>query len=279
VIDLNKLMFPIKGLISRLQSQRAIALSILALIVILSVLAPWIAPHDPLHAETGDELKPPSAIHPFGTDLLGRDVYSRVLYGGRSTLSVAGLALALAVLPGLVIGLIAGYTTGMIDEIVTVVLDALLAFPALLLALTIVAIVGGGPLQVGVAVGLAGIPPYARVVRAAALSVRAQPFVEAARAIGAMPGHIVIYHVAPNLANTLVGFATVILSWAILNAATLNFLGFGGDPSVPEWGSMLASSRQAFRVAPWAAIAPGVAIMVTLFAVNLVADTLTRHSR
>ena len=113
-------------------------------------------------------------------------------------------------------------------------------------------------------------------VSAATLAVRGQPFVEAAQAIGATPGQILVYHVAPNLVNTLVGFGTVILSWAILNAATLNFLGFGGDPSSPEWGSMLAESRQAFRVAPWAAIAPGVAIMITLLAVNLFADTLTR---
>ncbi len=264
-------------LISRVKSRRAFSLSILALIVAVSALAPWIAPHDPLHAETGEELKPPSVRFPLGTDLLGRDVYSRLLYGGRSTLSAAALALVLAVGPGLLLGIVGGYVGGSLDHAISALLNALLAFPSLLLALSVVAIVGSGPIQVAIAVGLAGIAPYARVVRAATLAVRTRLFVEAARSTGATASHILLYHVAPNLVNTLVGFGTVILSWAILNAATLNFLGFGGDPAQPEWGSMLAESRQAFRVAPWAAIVPGVAIMITLLAVNLVADTITRR--
>ncbi len=257
--------------------QRALSLLALALIVGASLFAPWIVPHDPLYAETGKELRSPSPEYPFGTDLLGRDVYSRVLEGGRQTLSVALLALVLTVAPGLLLGLVAGYAGGLVDQVIGALLDALLAFPALLLALSIVASLGNGPPQIGIAVGLAGMPSYARVARAATLSIRTRPFVDAAQALGARPARILFYHILPNVMPTLVGFATVILSWAILNAATLSFLGFGGDPSTPEWGSMLAEGRDAFRAAPWAVIAPGLAIMVTLLVVNLFADTLAQQ--
>jgi peptide/nickel transport system permease protein len=255
--------------------RRLLPLLALALIAAISLLAPWLVPHDPLRAVTGQELLPPSTRYPLGTDLLGRDVYSRVLYGGRSTLSVAALALALAVVPGLVVGVIAGYADGLIDHMISAVLDALLAFPGLLLALAVIAIVGNGPIQVAMAVGLGGMPSYARVARVATRSVRARPFVEAAYALGARPIRVLVGHILPNMAGPLIGFATVILSWAILNAATLNFLGLGGDPAAPEWGTMLAEGRQAFRLAPWAVIAPGLAIMITLLVVNWLADTIT----
>jgi ABC-type dipeptide/oligopeptide/nickel transport system permease subunit len=249
---------------------------VLIVIIVLSLLAPWIAPHDPLYAGYV-ALRPPSLQFIFGTDLLGRDVFSRVLHGGRWTLSVAALALILSVIPGLALGLLAGYAGGIVDQGIGVLLNALLAFPNLLVALSIIAILGNGPLQVAVAVGLAGIAPYARVARAAALSVRSRPFVEAARALGARPLRILLIYLLPNMAGTLTAFATVILSWAILSAATLNFLGFGGNPAIPEWGAMLAEGRQAIRVAPWAVIAPGVAITLTVLTVTLFADTLAKQ--
>jgi peptide/nickel transport system permease protein len=254
---------------------RKFSLTSLAVIIGLSVLAPWITPHDPLYAGYV-ALQPPSSQFPSGTDLLGRDVLSRVLHGGRWTLSVAALSLILSVIPGLALGLLSGYAGGIVDQGIGVLLNALLAFPNLLVALSVVAILGNGPLQVAVAVGLAGMPPYARVARAATLSVRSRPYVEAARALGARPFRILIVHLLPNMASTLVAFATVTLSWAILSAATLNFLGFGGNPAIPEWGSMLAEGRQAIRVAPWAVIAPGVAIMLTVLSVTLFADTVTK---
>jgi peptide/nickel transport system permease protein len=247
-------------------------LALIGIIVIASLLAPWIAPYDPLHGENGQELQPPSARYVLGTDMLGRDVFSRVLYGGRVTLAVAVAALALTVVPGLVLGLLAGYAGGALDQAITALLNALLAFPSLLLALGIVAIAGNGPLQVAVAVGLAGMPSYARIVRGATRVVRASPYVEAARSIGAGPLRVLIVHILPNLAGPLIAFGTVILGWAIISAATLNFLGLGGTLSIPEWGAMLAEGRQAFRVAPWAVLAPGTAIMITLFAVNTLAD-------
>ncbi len=254
-----------------------IPLLILTAIIVISLLAPLIAPYDPLSAPSGEELRPPSLTHFLGTDLLGRDVFSRVLYGGRWTLSVAALALLLAFIPGLILGMIAGVNGGLIDHTITIVLDALLAFPGLLLAMSLIALLGNGPFQIAVAVGLAAMPGYARIVRSATLSIREQPYVEAARAIGARPLRVLFWHILPNMAVTLIAFATVILSWAILSAAALNFLGFGGDPALPEWGTMLAEGRQAFRAAPWAAIAPGVAIMFTLFVVNVFAAALEQQ--
>jgi len=254
-------------------------LVILGVIIILSLLAPLIAPHDPLQTYSGEELRPPSARFPLGSDLLGRDVWSRVLYGGRLTLTVAVMALLIAVVPGLIVGMAAGYRGGIWDQTLSALIDALLAFPGLLLALSIVAIIGNGPAQVAFAVGFGGTPAYARIVRSALLAVKARPFVEAAYAIGATPRRVLLAHLLPNMLPTLVAFATVILSWAIVSAAALNFLGFGGELAAPEWGTMLAEGRQAFRVAPWAALAPGAAIMITLLAVNLCADSLTRIGR
>ncbi|MCC7448982.1 MAG: ABC transporter permease [Anaerolineae bacterium] len=247
----------------------------LGAIIVVSLLAPLIAPHDPLQTYSGEELRPPSARFPLGSDLLGRDVWSRVQYGGRLTLTVAVTALLIAVVPGLVVGTAAGYCGGKVDQLLSALIDALLAFPGLLLALSIVAIIGNGPLQVACAVGFAGMPAYARIVRSAVLAVKSRPFVEAAWAVGATPRRILLAHLLPNMFPTLVAFATVILSWAIVSAAALNFLGFGGELAAPEWGTMLAEGRQAFRVAPWAALAPGAAIMITLLAVNLCADSLT----
>ncbi len=254
-------------------------LAALGIIIALSVLAPVIAPHDPLQTYSGEELCPPSARFPLGTDLLGRDVLSRVLYGGRLTLTVAVMALITAVGPGLIVGVSAGYLGGIVDQGLTALIDALLAFPGLLLALSIVAIVGNGPAQVAFAVGFAGMPSYARIARSALLAVKHRPYVEAAQAIGATPCRVLLVHLLPNMLPTLIAFATVILSWAIVSAAALNFLGFGGNLAAPEWGTMLAEGRQAFRVAPWAVLAPGAAIMVTLLTVNLFADSLARPDR
>jgi peptide/nickel transport system permease protein len=252
---------------------------LLGLIAVISLLAPLIAPYDPLD-EAGQTLEAPSAAHPFGTDLIGRDVFSRVLYGGGRTLLIAVLALLFSVLPGLITGLVAGYNGGWPDLLIGALADGLLAIPSLLIALSVVAITGNGPAQVALAVGISGWPTYTRVTRAATRAVRALPFVEAAQSIGAPPGHILRWHVLPNIAQSLIGFATVTLGWAIMSAATLNFLGFGGDLASPEWGAMLADGRQVYRIAPWVALAPGLAIMLTLFVVNRLADAIgeTGHS-
>jgi peptide/nickel transport system permease protein len=259
----------------RIPTASALLLGGLALVVLASLAAPLLAPYDPL-AQSGESLAPPDGAHPFGTDLIGRDVWSRVLHGGARTLSIAALSVALSVLPGLVLGLTAGYFGGILDTAFTALFDALLAIPALLVALAVVALAGSGAAQIALAVGVSGLASYARMVRASTRAVRVLPYVEAAHSLGAHPGGILVRHVLPNIARPLLAFAGVTLSWAIMSAAALHFLGFGGDPSAPEWGAMLAEGRQVYRAAPWAALAPGLAITVTLLLVNGLAGRLVR---
>jgi peptide/nickel transport system permease protein len=267
------------SLVRRQNHRLVVAVSLLAVIVLLSVLAPWLARHNPRQANTAEQFRPPSESYLFGTDLLGRDVFSRVLYGGRRTLGVALLTLGVTLLPGLVIGLAAGYAGHWIDGALMTLMDALLAFPSLLLALSLVALLGNGMVQIALAVGIAGIPGYARVTRAAVLEARVKPFVEGARAIGARPQGIVWRYILPTITPPLLAFAGVTLSWALLNGAALMFLGYGGDISAPDWGVMLADGRQVFRIAPWVAIAPGMALSLTVFGINLLASGLNRRAR
>ncbi len=250
---------------------------LLSLIVLMVALAPWLATHDPRRAKPVDQLQAPSRTYLFGTDLLGRDVFSRVLYGGQNTLRIAALTLAITVGPGLLIGITAGYAGWWIDAGLMMLMDVLLAFPSLLLALAMVALLGSGTEQIALAVGIAGIPAYARVTRAAVLEARTRLYIEAARGLGAGPGGILWRHVIPSVLPTLLAFAGVTLSWAILNSATLLFLGYGGDISAPDWGVMLADGRQAFRTAPWVAAAPGAALSLTVFAINLLASGLGKQ--
>lgn len=253
-----------------------VGLVVLAIMVLLALLAPILATHDPRHAEPGDALQAPSGAHWLGTDRLGRDVYSRVLYGGRRTLGVAAVTVLISLLPGLLIGLLAGSGSRALDAGLMALMDALLAFPSLLLALALVALLGNGLWQVAGAVGIAGVPAYARVVRAAVLEARSGEYVTAARAIGARSAGILWRHVLPAASPALLSFAGVTLSWALLNSAALMFLGLGGDISAPDWGVMLADGRQAFRTAPWIAAAPGVALSLTVMAINLSAADLGR---
>jgi peptide/nickel transport system permease protein len=180
---------------------------------------------------------------------------------------------------GLLIGLEAGYFGRWVDRVLMILMDALLAFPSLLLALALVALLGNGAVQIALAVGVAGIPAYARVTRAAVLEARERPFVEVARGLGSRPLGILWRHIVPAITPPLLAFAGVTLSWAILNSAALMFLGYGGDLSAPDWGVMLADGRQAFRTAPWVAIAPGVALSLTVLAINTLAGSLGRMRR
>ena len=244
--------------------------ALIALIVLLAIAAPWLARADP-RAAVAEPLQEPSGVHWFGTDLLGRDVFSRTLYGGRRMLIVAALALLVTVPPGVLIGVLAGYAGRWGDAALMALVDAMLAFPSLLLALALVALVGRGTVQIAVAVGVAGVPTYARMTRAAVLEARSRPFVEAARALGASPVGIMVRHIVPTVAPTLAAFAGVSLSWALLNSAALTFLGYSGDISAPDWGVMLAEGRAVFRTAPWVALAPGVALSALVWALNGVA--------
>jgi glutathione transport system permease protein len=251
----------------------AILASLLAGLGLMALCAPWLAPTDPL-ALVAPPLTPPSVSHWLGVDHLGRDILSRLLFGGRWTLGAASLAAIIAVLPGTLLGLAAGYFEGTIDTLVSRALDVLLAFPRLLLALGIVALTGKGLLNVTLAVGLVGIPVIARVVRGATRAVRRQTFIEASRALGSGDPAIIRRHIWPNVAGTALVVMTLQMGWAILDVSALSFLGLGPPLGTPEWGTMLNEARIVLRDAPWAALAPGLALALTVLAINLLGDAL-----
>ncbi len=242
-------------------------------------LASFLAPAGPLAADTTRGLLPPGPGGPLGTDLLGREVLARLLWGGRLTLGMGLLALAVAVGLGLPAGMVAGTFGGRTEGVLMRLVDALLAFPSLLLAMAVVALMGPGVGSVAVAVGLAAAPAYARVARSAALEVRAQPYVDAARALGGSEWRVLVRHVLPNAAPPLVAFAATQLGWVLLNGAALNFLGLGAPPGTPEWGAMLAEGRGYLRDAPWVSTFPGLALTLTVLAANLVGDGLQETLR
>lgn len=255
------------------------ALAWLALVGLGAAMAPLLAPAGPLVADTTRALLPPGVGGPLGTDPLGRDVLARLLWGARWTLGMGLTALAVSVGLGLPTGMIAGVFGGRVEAVLMRLVDALLAFPGFLLAMALVALLGPGMGSVALAVGMAAAPAYARVARSAALEVRTQPYVDAARAVGNNEWRILVRHVLPNAAAPLVAFAAVQLGWVLLNGAALNFLGLGAPPGAPEWGAMLAEGRGYLRDGPWASTFPGLALTLTVLAANLVGDGLQETLR
>lgn len=251
-----------------------VASAFLMLVVLLSLAAPLVAPDDPMAVDVAVQLQPPTLAHLAGTDLFGRDVLSRLLHGGRLTLSIALLAMVVAMLPGVSLGMLAGFYEGWPDALISRLTDVLLTIPYLLLALGVVALLGPGPANVALGIGLAGIAGTVRVVRAAVVGVRRRPFVLAARAIGCTNRRTLLRHILPNVAGPILVVTTLQLGWAILNIAALNFLGVGTRPGVPEWGAMLNEGRGFIRQAPWIAAAPGTLLTLTVLSVNLVGDGL-----
>ncbi len=239
-----------------------------------AALAPVIAPYSPIDQAFSDQLRPPSWAHLFGTDEFGRDIFSRVLYGARIALAVGFLADGIALAAGVALGLVAGYFGGRVDAVVMRCVDVLLAFPYLLLAMIVVAILGPGLSNAMIAIGIVYAPQFARVVRGAVLAVRGQEFVEAAGAVGAGSGRILLRHVLPNVISPTLVMATLTVGFAIVETAGLSFLGLGASPPTPEWGSMLATGRSYMLTAPWIATFPGLAILVTVIGFNLAGDGL-----
>ena len=248
--------------------------SVLGVLVVLVILAPVLAPADPMQTDAAAQLQPPGQAHLLGTDLLGRDVISRALYGGRRTLVIAGIATLIAVVPGALLGVTAGTLRGSADEAVVVVLNAILAFPSLVVALAALTLMGAGWLPLATATGFSLLASFARVARSAVIGIRNMPYVEAAQSMGASRWHIMQQHILPNIETTLLAYAGVIFGYTILNSAMLSALGLGGEPGVPDWGTMLADGRTAFRAAPWIGLIPGLAITATVWAVNRIADRL-----
>lgn len=244
-------------------------------ILILTVTAPFIVPYDWNATSQCRRLAPMSEAHWFGCDLFGRDLLSRVLVGARYSLGMGVSTVVISLVFGASLGVIIAYAGGRVDRVGARVIDALLCFPPIILAILIVAVLGVGLWNAALAVGISGIPRFARITRAATLSLTAREFVEAARAMGANSSRVMLRHLLPNLAPILIVLTTLDLGGAVLFTATLSFLGLGAQPPTPEWGAMLNAGREYVRYAPWTMVFPGLALFLTVMAVNLVGDRLS----
>ena len=249
-------------------------LAIVLVFVLCGVFAPLIAPYDPYHNDLMNVLMPPSSEHWFGTDELGRDLFSRVLYGARISLIEGVVSVALAMMAGVPIGIVSGYAGGRTDAVIMRVIDVLLAFPGVLLAIVIISILGPGLTNAIIAVAVYTIPIFARLARGSTLVVKDEPYVEAARAAGLSDMRILARHVFPNISATLFVMMTLRVAISILTAASLSFLGLGAQAPLPEWGAMLSNSRNAMLIAPHVALFPGLAIILLVFGLNLFQDGL-----
>jgi peptide/nickel transport system permease protein len=253
-----------------------VALIGLAMVVIyvgVALTVGFLPLHDPLLPST-QRLVGPSPEFPFGTDALGRDLLSRIMFGARLSIRVAVLSVVIATLVGGTLGLVSGYLGGLADMAIGRVLDVFFAFPAILLALGIVAALGPDPNNVIVAIAVVYTPIFARVVRGPVLALKAREFVEAARAVGATRARIVIRHIVPNLMSTLIVQVSLALSWAVLTEGALSFLGLSAQPPAPSWGVMLSEGRQYLEFATHLAVFPGLAIMIAVLGFNLLGDGL-----
>jgi peptide/nickel transport system permease protein len=241
-------------------------------ILLLTIFAPVLAQHDPNHTAPSIQMQSPSFKYLLGTDYLGRDVFSRLLYGGQRTLLITTLAAVLAIVIGSSIGLASGIAESWLDTTLAALINAFLAIPNLLLALVILTLLGAGGVPLIIATGFTEIAPVARVMRVATRSVLAQPYVEAGYAIGLKRWHILIYYVLPNIRNILLSYCSITLSYCLFNNAALSYLGLGGETGAADWGVMLAEGRNTLYDAPWVAIAPGVAITLTIWSINSLFD-------
>lgn len=255
---------------------------ILALVVFCALFADAVAPYAPNDQDYLAITEAPTMAHPFGTDDLGRDVLSRVIYGSRISLQVGVIAVGIALMLGVTLGLVAGYVGGTVDDVAMRIMDAVQAFPGLILALGITAALGPRfpwmpPIwHAMIAIGIVATPAISRLTRAQVLSIREREFVAAARVIGASPSKIIWRHIWPNVTAPIIVQATLLVATAILTEASLSFLGVGVKPPTATWGSMLRTGSQYLEVAPWLAFAPGVAIFATVLAFNFVGDGLRR---
>lgn len=253
----------------------AVGGGLVALLLLVAVFAPLLSRYDPILGDVSDGMQAPSFAHWLGTDDQGRDVLTRVIYGARLSLSVAVISVSIGVVVGVSIGLTAGYAGGLIDLLLMRVIDALLAFPALLLAISITAALGPQIQNAMIAIGVVSIPVYARLTRGQVLSLRERDYVSAARAIGVSPVGIAVRHILPNMANTLIIQATLTTAFAILQEAVLSFLGLGAQPPAPSWGQDINyNQRYITNLMWWGSVGPGVAIFLAVFAFNFLGDAL-----
>jgi peptide/nickel transport system permease protein len=264
-------------MLPRLLRRRKTALAgavILVVIACAALLAPLLAPYDPIKVRPAEALSPPSWQHPFGTDQYGRDILSRAIVGARLSLLTGLGAVVIALAAGVVVGLSCGVIGGWTDLLVMRLIDIMMAFPGILLALVIITILGSGLEKVTIAVGIGGIPRFARVVRGSVLNTKKDLYVEAARSVGASDARIMFTHLVPQTLGAGITIATFGIATAILSIAGLSFLGLGAQPPTAEWGLMLSEARRYLRTAWWLAVFPGIAIMTVVLCVNLLGDAV-----
>lgn len=251
-----------------------VGLAMFVAICAMALLAPWIAGTDPLEQDIIAKLRPPSAEHWFGTDEFGRDVYARLVWGARISLSVSISAITLALVVGGTIGLVSGYVGGRFDMLVMQVMDILLSFPALILGLIIVALLGPSQANLIVAIALTALAPFARIARAPTLIVKERQFVEAGRALGFGHARILFVHVLPNIVSEVLVMASLWMATAVRVEASLSFIGLGVRPPTPTWGGMIRDGFENILDAPWLCIYPGLAILALIFSLNMLGDGL-----
>lgn len=247
---------------------------IVLILMLIALFGNALAPYDPNSMDMSARFAPPSWAHPLGTDDFGRDTLSRIIMGARVSLQVGLVAVGIAASVGSLLGLVAGYSGRLLDEIIMRAMDVLFAFPAILLAIAILAALGKGVTNAMIAIGIVYVPIFARIARSAVLSIRNEEFVEAARSIGASGPRILFRHIAPNAMAPLIVETTLSLAFAILAEAALSFFGLGTQPPDPSWGRMLSEGRAYFRQSAWMAIFPGIAIMFTVMGFNFLGDGL-----
>jgi len=251
-----------------------VGLVVIAAAVATAVAAPVLVPYDPMAMRTQAMLQGPSRAHVLGTDQFGRDILSRIIIGARVSLLVAVLSVAVALALGTTVGLLSGYLGRWVDGLAMRLMDILFAFPAILLAIAIMAVAGTSMRNLILAIGIVYTPQFARVARAATLSVKHLEFVEAAQALGAGTGRVLGRHLLPNIMAAIIVQVSLSLSLAILSESALSFLGLGTQPPTPSWGNMLSEGRQFMEIAPWNAVFPGAAIMLVVLGFNLLGDGL-----
>lgn len=261
--------------LARKKPMGAVCLFMILIMVFMALLAEAIAPYSPVAQDYDSIMQPPSPAHFFGTDNLGRDLLSRIIFGARISLQIGIVAMAISTGVGTVVALVSGFFGGKLDLFIQRVVDAWLAFPTLIFALAVLAALGPGLTQTILAVGLAGIPSASRVIRGSVIAEKHSMYIEAARALGASHARLMVQHLLPNIAAPILVIGTLRLAAAILNEASLSFLGLGVPPPAPAWGSMLSGpSRVYMLAAPWMAVWPGVAISLAVLSWNLLGDAL-----
>ena len=272
----DELETPTRRALRRLFARKgAVAgLIVITAFIAFAVLAPWILPYDPIATSWALVRKPPSALHWFGTDDLGRDILSRVIFGARASLVAGAISVTIALSIGVPFGLLAGYRGGFVDALISRITDAMLACPFLILAIALAAFLGPSLGNAMIAIGVTTTPVFIRLTRGQTIGVKVEDYIEAARAIGNPPWRIALFHVLPNIMPALLVQATLSIAAAIIAEAALSFLGLGQQPPAPSWGSMLNSAQRFLTNAPWMALWPGFAIFLVVLSFNLIGDGL-----